>query len=586
MGKLHIKAKTAALFLTGLILCGCKAETGSLTESSSINIIDAGGGNFDETTEQPHIETNTASDLSGTDFNESSDTTAAEPFPEKPDAPVSSHENTSAVNTTKTQTTQTTITTQTTNVPFPPFETILAPAISEETIETLPIPTESETAATELTEQTEQPETTEWSEPTEPPESTEPPEQTEQHETVEPESTTAAETDIPIETEPPQPPAPVSPVFTQNTYTALNYSDVKGVWISYIELSEMLKGKSETEFKNAINAAFDNIVDFGLNTVYVHVRSHGDAYYESELFPWSKYSSGILGVSPGFDPLEIMLGAAHERALSFQAWINPLRGCGTTELSGQRGYPISDWANSIDTAGRYVVPVDGTYYLNPAYGEVIEYITDGAAEICSKYDVDGVHIDDYFYPTTDSSFDNSAYESSEFETISAFRFANCDNLVSSLYWAVKSANPSALFGVSCQGSVANNYNLLYADVKKWCSESGYLDYICPQIYYGFKNSTQPYEACVSGWDAIASVGGIPMIAGLSVSKVGNEDIWAGEGRNEWVTDTNILARQLNYAKELPSFGGVCLYSYRNLFIPDSSVKDKTEEEKTALRSVL
>ncbi len=561
MGKLHIKSKAAALLLAGLMLCGCSSDTGSLPESSEINIIDAGGGNSDET---PHTSrTETDIDTSGAEFTESTEVTADEPTK----TTAETYESTPAATTAA----------QTTDRPA-------------ETIPTVTIPAETETPTAPVTQSPETEETVS-SEPTDTNDGTELPETAESTGATEEtltdtftETESYIETEQPVETEPPA--ETEAPAYPQNTYTALNYADVKGVWISYIELSEMLKGKSETEFKNAISAAFDNIADFGLNTVYVHVRSHGDAYYKSELFPWSKYASGKTGVSPGFDPLEIMLEEAHERSLSFQAWINPLRACGTSEISGQRGYPVSDWANSVATAGKYVVPVDGMYYLNPAYNDVIEYITSGAAEICSKYNVDGIHIDDYFYPTTDESFDRDAYSGSGFETISAFRFANCDNLVRSLYGAVKAANPSALFGVSCQGSVDNNYNLMYADVKKWCSESGYLDYICPQIYYGFKNSLQPYETCASQWDAIASVRGIPMIAGLSVSKVGNEDRWAGVGKEEWITDNDILARQLNFAKELQSFGGVALYSYRNLFTPDSSVKEKTEKEKAALKSVL
>lgn len=371
-----------------------------------------------------------------------------------------------------------------------------------------------------------------------------------------------------------------------NSYKAVNYADVRGIWISYIELSDMLTGKSESSFRSAIGSAYDNIAELGLNTVYVHVRSHGDAYYQSELFPWSKYASGTLGKSPGFDPLEIMIEEAHSRGLSFQAWINPLRACAVSELSGQSGYTIYDWANGEETSGKYVVAVNGYYYLNPAYDEVVEYIARGAAEIVANYDVDGLHIDDYFYPTTDYTFDSSAYAASGCDTVSAFRLANCDKLVRGIYSAVKSADSNALFSVSCQGSIENNYNLMYADVKKWCTQSGYLDYIIPQIYYGFNNSAQPYESCASEWNDIALTGGIPLVVGLSASKIGLEDTWAGVGKTEWITDENILARQLRYALELRSYGGICLYSYRSVFEPESEVEAKVTDEVNALKALL
>lgn len=369
--------------------------------------------------------------------------------------------------------------------------------------------------------------------------------------------------------------------FGVNTYETINYSEVHGVWISYLELADMLMGKSESVFRNNISQAFDNITELGLNTVYIHVRSHGDAYYESELFPWSKYASGAINTSPSFDPLEIVIEEAHSRGISVQAWINPLRLCSVADMVSYGDYPVTELND-----GERVVEVNGYYYLNPAYGDVIELISDGAAEIVASYDVDGLHIDDYFYPTTDASFDSAAFNESSFTVLSEFRFSNCDRLVESIYDAVKASNPHALFSVSCQGSIENNYNLMYADVEKWCTESGYLDYIVPQIYYGFDNSTQPYSQCLSRWEALASEGGIPLVVGLTVAKIGYEDKWAGEGRNEWLTDSAILARQLTEAMECTSYGGASLYSYKSIFSADSSVKAQVGAEIEEYKQII
>lgn len=397
-------------------------------------------------------------------------------------------------------------------------------------------------------------------------------------------ATTAATTATTARTTAPEP--VVIPDTGSSSYSALNHADVKGVWISYIELADMLTGKSAEQFRKAISAAYDNCVSLGINTVYVHVRSHGDAYYKSSLYPWSKYVTGTLGKAPSFDPLEIMISEAHSRGLSFQAWINPLRACAVGDISGESGYPIGKWADGSNTAGKYVVKVGSYYYLNPAYDEVVELIAAGAAEIAANYDVDGVHIDDYFYPTTDASFDSSAYSASGYGTLSSFRLANCDKLVGGIYRAVKSANSSALFGVSCQGSIENNYSQMYADVKKWCSQSGFTDYIMPQIYYGFNNSAQPYSRCAAEWDALAQSGGIPLIIGLSVSKIGLEDTWAGAGKTEWITDKNILSRQYSEALAQRSYGGICLYSYRSIFAPESSVKSRVDSEIAALKAAM
>lgn len=346
------------------------------------------------------------------------------------------------------------------------------------------------------------------------------------------------------------------------------------MWISYIEIAGM-QSSSESAFRGSIGSVYDNCVSLGLNTVYVHVRSHGDAYYNSDYFPKTKYING------GFDALKIMVEEAHKRGLSFQAWINPLRMCSVSDIEREKGYPIYNWRGD-----NRLVQVGNYYYLNPAYKEVIDLISNGAREIVANYDVDGLHIDDYFYPTTDASFDSEEFQSSSYNTLSDFRLSNCDNLVSGLYSAVKSANPGALFGVSCQGNIDNNYNQMYADVKKWCAYPGYTDYIMPQIYYGFQNSAQPYSTCVKTWNGLAQSGKIPLIVGLSVSKIGLEDTWAGAGKDEWITDSEILKRQFSEAYELPAYGGVCLYSYNSVFNPESSVKSQVDKEISALKTVM
>lgn len=520
-----------------IVLSGCSSGN---TERSDINIVDAGGHLISGSSEY----SDSSNDLSNNTTAYISESTASEPTVSQNSKPSEYVENKedSVPQTSSVATQSSTLVTSesTASTHKPALESSEAPKADE------PPKPPAVSESIPFSEKTTVPETTAATVPSEPTE------------------------------EPPDP--PLSDIGT-NSYKTLNFSEVKGIWISYIELSEMLTGQSESAFRKNIGAAYDNIAELGLNTVYVHVRSHGDAYYRSELFPTSKYASGTLGKDAGFDPLEVMIEEAHGRGLSFQAWINPLRCCSVEELSALSGYKINDFAD-----GKRAVAVNGNYYLNPAYDEVINYIAKGAAEIAANYDVDGLHIDDYFYPTTDSSFDSAAFSQSGFDTISAFRLANCDKLVSGIYGAVKSANNSALFSVSCQGSVENNYNQMYADVKKWCSQRGYLDYVMPQIYYGFNNSTQPYETCASQWSDMAQSGGIPLVVGLSVSKVGLEDVWAGAGKTEWITDENILSRQIRYALELRSYGGVCLYSYRSVFAPDAGVKEKVNDEIAAVRS--
>lgn len=387
------------------------------------------------------------------------------------------------------------------------------------------------------------------------------------------ESSSSSSTQISCSSSSEQPLPPSN--FGTNTYRALNYSEVKGMWISYIDLAGIMSG-SEGDFRSGISYIYDNCKSLGINTVYVHVRSHGDAYYSSDFFPRTKYLGGT------YDPLDVMIEEAHARGLSFQAWINPLRGCAVSDIERESGYPMYSWAGGETR----LVQVGSYYYLNPAYSEVIELIADGAREITANYDVDGVHIDDYFYPTTDSYFDSTAFSQSGLSSLSEFRLANCDNLVSSLYKAVKRGNSSAIFGVSCQGSIYNNYNYMYADVKKWCAESGYIDYIMPQIYYGFNNSAEPFEECVNTWNNLAYSGNIPLIVGITAAKLGLEDKWAGDGSGEWITDEDILKRQFLVSCEQPSYGGVGIYSYGAVFNADYSVQNRVDREIEALKSVM
>ncbi len=370
-----------------------------------------------------------------------------------------------------------------------------------------------------------------------------------------------------------------------NSYTALNYSDVKGVWISYFELYPILTGKSKAEFTSDIGEYYDNCLSLGINTVYVHVRPYGDAIYRSDYFPWSKYCTGYIGEDPGFDPLDIMIEEAHARGISFQAWVNPLR-CYQEDDAPyvSTSYKTGQWYDTKD--GDYIVKVNSYWWLNPAYKEVTDLIALGAAELVSRYDVDGVHIDDYFYPTTDESFDSIAFSASSYSSLSQFRLDNCSRMVSGMYNAVKSHNPTAVFGVSAQGNVTNNETQLYADVEKWSRESGYVDYMAPQIYYGFDNSGQPFEQVIEQWDDMLSGTGKALIPGLAVYKIGTEDAWAGNGQYEWINDTEIIKRQIIKSQETSNYGGVILYSYQFIFEPDAAVKQEVDEEIAAFKPLL
>lgn len=364
-----------------------------------------------------------------------------------------------------------------------------------------------------------------------------------------------------------------------NKYSAVNFSEQKGFWITYLEYMSILKNKSESSFKKSVETYFDNISALGFNTVYVQVRAFGDAYYDSSLFPSGEQFDGTIGTKNSFDALQIMIDCAHARGLSLHAWVNPMRLMTAAQIKDiDNSYQIKKWYT--DKNGTYIVETGGRLYLNPAYREVTSLIADGIAEIVSNYDVDGIQIDDYFYPTTAASFDKSAYSASGTAlSLSDWRISNVNKMVKKLYSAVHGANDTVMFGISPQGSLENNYDELYADVKTWCAESGYCDYILPQVYFGFENAALPYDKVISEWSGMVTNRNVKLVIGLAAYKIGAADSYAGaSGKNEWLNNSDIMARQIASAQRLPNYGGVALYRYESLFAPSKDVAAYVNKE--------
>jgi len=371
------------------------------------------------------------------------------------------------------------------------------------------------------------------------------------------------------------------PAVGQNNYNALNYSEQKGVWVSYLEYLSLLKNKNESDFRSALNTIYSNIKNMGANTVYFHVRAHGDAYYPSSYFTWSKYITGSIGGNPGYDPLKIMIEEAHNKGLSFHAWINPMRGPASGDISSYpNNYPIKQWYNDPSKNGKYIVLVNGYYYLSPAYPEVRQLINTGIQEIVQNYDVDGIHIDDYFYPTTSDSFDADAYSSSGESNLGNWRRSTVSSMVSGIYSTVKQINSNVLFGVSPQGNISNNYNFQYADIGMWCSTSGYLDYVVPQIYWGFSHKTADFVKMANIWNSTVSSPNIKLVFGLAPYKIANSLY------PDFCGEEKIIAREIEYSRTLPKYSGFALFSYRSLYYPDSGVKTQIDAELQAIIETL
>jgi uncharacterized lipoprotein YddW (UPF0748 family) len=349
------------------------------------------------------------------------------------------------------------------------------------------------------------------------------------------------------------------------SYTPILHDEVVGVWISFIELQEAFSGRTEASFRANFAAMLDNCKSLGINTVYVHVRGHGDAYYKSELFPWARQITGTFGTAPDFDPLEIMLEEAHARNISFRAWLNPMRLMSDADMKRvSADFPVGQWHRGAENGTR-IFRVDNHWYLNPAYPEVRKLIADGAAEILRNYNVDGIHIDDYFYPPNrGTAFDSAAFAASSFTDLAQFRLDSTTKMVKELHDTIKNINSRVLFGISPQGSIQNCYEI-YADVRLWASTPGYCDYIAPQLYYGFLNAAQPFVRCLGEWEDLVRGTDIKLIIGLAAYKVGEVDNWAGDaGRNEWLNDRTIIKRQVEIINNSDYCSGFIYFSYRFL----------------------
>ncbi|MCD8219998.1 MAG: family 10 glycosylhydrolase [Ruminococcus sp.] len=211
------------------------------------------------------------------------------------------------------------------------------------------------------------------------------------------------------------------------------------------------------------------------------------------------------------------------------------------------------------------------WWLNPAYPEVRQLIVDGVAEIVSQYDVDGVHLDDYFYPTTDPAFDAAAFAESGADDLLTFRLAQTSRMVQLIYDTVKAQDQSLIVSISPQGTMRGNYDSQYADVQLWASETGYCDVLIPQIYYGFKNENAPFEDTVAIWTQTVTSDCVSLVVWICTYKLGCEDTWAGTGSTEWVGHLDIPQRQVEFLLQLDGVDGIAIYDYDTTFEPETAV---------------
>lgn len=363
----------------------------------------------------------------------------------------------------------------------------------------------------------------------------------------------------------------VKPVSTSTMDTATNDNakveqnerstkEMRGVWVSYIELDMQNESdKSESAFREKFKDIAITSKNAGFNTLIVQVRPFCDALYKSAYFPYSHILSGEQGVSPDYDALKVMCEICSELDLDIHAWVNPYR------ISTDSTPQVLSENNPYVIDNELGEETENGIFLNPANKMARKLIIDGVTEIVKNYDVDGIQFDDYFYPTQDSEFDDEEY-AEYVDTVGAmncmsvdnWRIANVNTLICDTYRAIHKISNDVDFGISPQGNIDNNAKI-YADVKSWCICKGFVDYICPQLYYSLDNPALTFENSLNSWASLDINKNVKLYVGLAGYKANTD---SDEGT--WLYSDNVLSKEYKIAMQNEKVSGIMLYSYSAL----------------------
>lgn len=311
------------------------------------------------------------------------------------------------------------------------------------------------------------------------------------------------------------------------TITAQQKREFRGAWIQCV--NGQFQGMSTEVMQQTLTYQLDELQKDGANAIIFQVRPECDALYASPYEPWSRFLTGVQGRAPQpyWDPLQWMVDQCHRRGMELHAWINPYRAKtkGTTGLSANHV--------AVKHPGR-VFSYDGQYIMNPGLDENREYICRVVGDIVRRYDIDGLHMDDYFYPypaAGETIPDEALFRSRSngIGNINDWRRYNVNLFVKQLHDTITAIKPWVKFGVSPFGIYRNkandpngsdtrglqNYDDLYADVLLWVN-NGWIDYCVPQIYWQIGYPTADYKTLIEWWNRHAA--GRPLYIGEDVER--------------------------------------------------------------------
>ena len=305
-------------------------------------------------------------------------------------------------------------------------------------------------------------------------------------------------------------------------YNRCTLVEFRGVWIASVYNIDWPKTLDNPEAqKQEFIEILDKLQSLNINAIFVQIRPTSDALYKSYINPWSKYLTGEQGKYPGYDPLQFMIEETHKRDMEFHAWLNPYR------ITTQ-GTDLNELApnNPARIKPEWVLEFNNALFYDPENPEVIEYVAITVYEIIKKYDVDGIHFDDYFYP-----YDYPLPEGEDREgEVANNRRESVNNLIRTIYKVIKSTKPSVQFGVSPYGVWKNkssdligsesnsleSYYDLYMDTLTWIDENT-IDYIDPHIYWTTYNNDSNYEVMVSWWNDVVKDSKVRLYIGQNIN---------------------------------------------------------------------
>ncbi|WP_051542223.1 glycoside hydrolase family 10 protein [Clostridium lundense] len=371
----------------------------------------------------------------------------------------------------------------------------------------------------------------------------------------------------------------------------------RSAWISTVSNLDFPSkpGLTQEQFKAEYKKVLDNFQALNLNAVTFQVRPKADAFYKSNINPWSEWLTGVQGKDPLWDPMKWMIDETHKRNMEFHAWFNPYRVTVGYEPKKTKEQLLStlsknNWARKNP---QYVLKFDGKLLLNPGEPTVRNYIKDSIMEVVQNYDIDAVHFDDYFYPYKVSrggvtyTFGNSNEDlatfkkyGAKFTDIKAWRRNNIDLLIQQVSVAIKAKKPYVKFGVSPFGiwghldnhpaesikgegshtpkASSSSYDDIYADTRSWV-KNGWIDYITPQIYWSFGQNAAPYGELADWWANVVKGTNCQLYIGHANYKHISNSSWETDWKNP-----QEIPNQLRFNSMYPEVKGSCFFSLNSL----------------------